>query len=169
MKVEKNKVVTLNYQVNDDNTGVLLESSFHSAPLSFIFGVNHIVNGMEKGIEGMVMGQTKEFTVPSSQAYGSYDDNSIKEFPMEQFEGIELKKGMTLMSIDDNNQKVYVKVADFDSETVKIDYNHPLSGKDLKFTVEIIDVREAYEEELESGMIYQESSSCGCGSSCGCH
>ena len=169
MKVEKNKVVTLNYQVSDNNTGVLLESTFHSSPLSLIYGVNHLVNGMEQGVEGMSVGQTREFVVAASQAYGNYDENSIKEFPMEQFEGIELKKGMTLMSIDDNNQKVYVKVAGFDDKFVKIDYNHPLSGKDLKFTVEVIEIRDAMEDELAAGMIYQESHGCGCGSGCGCH
>ena len=169
MKIENNKVVTIYYQAFDNKTGVMLESNFNSDPLEFIYGKSHVIAGIESGIEGMGMGETREFVVESSNAYGDYKEESVKEFPIEQFEDLELKNGMTLMSIDDNNKKVYVKVAGFDDKKVMIDYNHPLSGKDLRFKVELINIREAIEEELESGVVYSEDNGCGCGSGCGCH
>lgn len=169
MKIENNKVVTMYYQAFDNKTGVLLESNFNADPLEFIFGKSHVVGGIEHGIEGLKIGETRDFVVESANAYGDYKAESIKEFSIDQFEGMELRNGMTLMSIDDNNKKVYVKVAGFDDKTVKVDYNHPLSGKDLKFKVEIIDVREATEEEIESGVVYSEDHGCGCNTGCGCH
>lgn len=170
MKVENDKVVTLQYKAMDNGSGEVLESNFDSRPLEFIYGKNNIITGLKEGIDGMSVGEMREFVVPSDKAYGSYNENNIKEYPIDEFEGIELRKGMTLMSIDDNNKKVYVKVSGFDDEKVKIDFNHPLSGKDLKFNVEVIDIREASEHELESGHVHREKQGgCGCGNGCGCH
>lgn len=169
MQVENNKVASIYYQAYDNNTGALLESNFNSDPLDMIHGMKHVIPGIENGILGMKVGEMREFVLKTAEAYGEYKEESIKEFPASQFEGIDLRDGMTLVSIDDNNKKVYVKVAGFDDETVKVDYNHPLSGKDLKIKVELVDLRDAMPEEIESGVVYRENDGCGCGSGCGCH
>jgi len=169
MKVENNKVVTLSYSAFDNKTGVLLESNNNAEPLKFIIGKEHVVPGLEKEIIGLKEGDKKQFVVETNDAYGEVNADAVKEYPIEQFKGIELKKGMTLVNQDHNGKQIYVKVAGFDNSNVTIDYNHPLSGKDLKFDVNILEIREATNEELDYGQVINEGDSCGCGTGCGCH
>lgn len=167
MEIDNNKVAAIYYQAFDVETGELLDSNYTTEPMEFIVGKGHLVHGLEQGVSGMSVGENKEIVVMSSDAYGAYKEELVKEMPADHFEGIELQTGMTLVSINDDNKREYVKVAGFDEETVKIDYNHPMSGKDLRFTVEVINIREANQEELETGVVYREKHECGC-SGCGC-
>lgn len=167
MKIDNNKVVTIYYQAFDLNSGELLDSNYSTEPMEFIVGKGHIVSGLEDGVSEMAIGESKEIIVNSANAYGEYRDDLVREMPIDHFEGIELQNGMTLVSINDENKREYVKVAGFDEETVKIDYNHPMSGRDIRFAVEVIDIREAMKEELETGVVYREKHNCGC-SGCGC-
>lgn len=169
MKVENNKVVTISYSAFDNKTGVLLETNNNSNPLQFIIGKEHVVPGLEKEIIGLAQGENKEFVVNAAEAYGEIKADAVKEYPIEQFKGIKLKKGMTLVNQDNNGKQIYVKVAGFDDTNVKIDYNHPLSGKDLKFDVNVLEIRDATNEELSYGQVVNEGDGCGCGSGCGCH
>jgi FKBP-type peptidyl-prolyl cis-trans isomerase SlyD len=167
MKIDNNKVATIYYQAFDLDSGELLDSNYNTEPIEFIMGKGHIVSGLEEGVSGMSVGESKEIVVQSANAYGAYRAELVKEMPIDHFEGIELQNGMTLVSINDDNKREYVKVAGFDQETVSIDYNHPMSGKDISFKVEVIDIRNATQEELETGVVYKEKHSCGC-SGCGC-
>ncbi len=169
MKVENNKVVTITYSAYDSKTGALLEKNDNSSPLQFIIGKEHVVPGLEKQIIGLKEGENKEFVVEANEAYGEIKADAVKEYPIEQFKGIKLQKGMTLVNQDHNGRQIYVKVAEFDDNNVKIDYNHPLSGKDLKFNVNVLEIREATNEEINYGQVVTEGDSCGCGSGCGCH
>lgn len=169
MKVDNNSIVTITYSAFDNNTGVLLESNTNSQPLQFMIGKEHIVPGLEKELIGMTLGDKKEFEVAAKEAYGERREDILKEFPIEQFKGIDLKKGMTLVNQDENGNQIYVKVAGFDSKSVEIDFNHPLSGKDLKFQVDILDIREASQDELEMGQVINNDQGCGCNTGCGCH
>ena len=168
MIIETNRVVKFIYQAFDNETGVLLDSNIEGKPIELIYGKNQIVPGLEKAIEGMEAGEEKTVIVKAKDAYGEKKE-ALKIYPIEQFEGIDLKPGMTLASIDSEGNQVYVKVAGFDDKSVKIDFNHPLSGKDIKFYIKILDVRDATEEEMYYGQVYVEEDTCGCGSSCGCH
>ncbi|HHH55223.1 MAG TPA: peptidylprolyl isomerase [Bacteroidetes bacterium] len=169
MIAQANKVVSLIYQAFDSKTGVLLDENINGKPLEFVSGFNQVIPGLEKAIEGMDKNDEKTVVVEAKDAYGESDENLVKEYPMEQFEGINLKLGMTLASVDAKGNQVYVKVAGFDDKNVKIDYSHPFSGKDIKFYIKVLDVRDATEEEMISGQVYNENDGCGCGSGCGCH
>jgi len=85
----------------------------------------------------------------------------------EQFEGIDLQEGMTLYGQGENGETVQVTVKSFDDENVKVDFNHPLAGKDLMFSVKVLSAREATPEEIATGVVGGEehchSGSCGCG------
>ena len=166
MILETNKVIKLIYQAYDNETGVLLDSNIEGKPLELIMGKNQLVADLEKEIKGMEKGEEK--TVIVSNAYGKVKSEAIKEYPIEQFENIDLKLGMTLASFDSEGNQVYVKVAGFDENSVKIDFNHPLSGKTIKFYVKVLDIRDATDDEIYSGEVYYEGDSCGCGSGCGC-
>lgn len=166
--IEINDVVSIKYEVRDIKNSELLDSNLQdSEALSFIIGKGQVIPGLENKLVGMKKSDKADLLISAVDAYGEYDASAEQLVPAEQFAGIDLQKGMPLYGQSEDGETIAVIVKDFTNDTVLIDYNHPLAGKDLMFSLEIVDVREASEEELMSG--YVSDDSCGCGTGCGCH
>jgi len=159
-------VYSIEYTVKNSK-GEVIDTNKGQAPLEFIGGKGQIIPGLEKVVEAMEVGEEREVFVPASEAYGEYNEEMVETLPKEQFEGIELQKGMTLYGQTPDGQTIAVTVKDFDEKSVTIDYNHPLAGEDLTFDVKLVSKREATADEALTGQIGGEHDSCGCGS-CGC-
>ncbi len=157
MKAEKNKVVTFHYTLRDKETGEVLDSSqAYGQPLTVLFGAQNIIPGLEKRMEGMEPGEKKTIEVPAAEAYGEKDPNLVQQAPREYFQGVELEKGLPLQAQTPEGQIINMVVVDFDDNTVTVDMNHPLAGKDLVFDVEVVDVRDATLEEIKHGHVHEE-------------
>jgi FKBP-type peptidyl-prolyl cis-trans isomerase SlyD len=152
MATTENQVVSMFYELKDTQ-GNLLDSNMNSAPLSFITGKNQIIPGLEREIANMKQGDTSNVAVKAIDAYGEYNADAIQVLPSEQFAGLQLEKGMTLYGQGEDGNTVQVVVKEFDDTNVTIDFNHPLAGKDLHFTVEISEIREATKDELSNGYV----------------
>jgi len=159
-------VYSIEYTVRNSK-GEVIDSNKGQAPLEFIAGKGQIIPGLEKEVENMEVGEEKTVTIPASEAYGEYNEDMVETLPKEQFEGIELQKGMTLYGQTPDGQTIAVTVKDFDEKSVTIDYNHPLAGEDLTFDVKLVSKREATADEALTGQVGGGHDSCGCGS-CGC-
>jgi FKBP-type peptidyl-prolyl cis-trans isomerase SlyD len=190
MKIAENCVVSMEYTVKDVASNEVVDSNVGKAPLTFITSKMQIIPGLEESIMGLEpMSATeapKEILVTPENAYGEFNEEACQKLPKEQFAGIELEKGMTLYGSSEDGQTIQVTVQDFDDNEVTIDYNHPLAGKTLMFAVTILEVREATNDEVITGMVggasgccgggcgdhghehKEESGSCGTGG-CGCH
>ncbi len=152
MEVSDNKVVTFHYTLKDKETGEVLDSSQqYGQPLSFLVGKGEIISGLEERMKGMKEGEKKTIEVPASEAYGTKDPNLVQKAPREYFQGVQLEKGMPLQAQTPEGQIINMVVLDFDDQTVTVDLNHPLAGKDLVFDVEIVSIREATPEEILHG------------------
>lgn len=171
MSISENQVVSIHYELKDVLSGEMLDSNLDAAPLSFIVGKGHVIPGLEEKIKELTLGSKADITVAAADAYGVYDENAIQVLPKEQFAGLELHVGMTLYGQGEHGETVQVLVKNFNDETVEIDFNHPLAGKDLLFAVSIVDVRDATADEILSGYVGGASSGggCGCGSGDSCH
>lgn len=171
MAIKENEVVAMEYQVVDANTQEVIDSNMGMDPLEFIVGKGHIIPGLESKIMELSNGDKADVMVNPAEAYGEYNSEAVDTLPKEQFAGIELVEGMTLYGTGESGQTVQVKVTSFDDTNVTIDYNHPLAGKTLMFTVTIMDVRAATEEEIASGVVGGFAAAGGCcgGGSCGSH
>jgi FKBP-type peptidyl-prolyl cis-trans isomerase SlyD len=152
MSIEINKVIAIEYSLVDANTKEHLDSNVGGQPLEFISGKGHIIQGLEDKLVTMSVGEKAEVQVEPAAAYGEYKEEAVQKLPKEQFAGIELTEGMSLYGTGENGETVQVIVKSFDDEEVVIDYNHPMAGKSLLFSVEILTERAATEEELTSGM-----------------
>ena len=106
------------------------------------------------------------FVIKKEKALGEYDESAVQTLPKEQFAGIELKIGMELFGESENGETVRVTVKEIKDDTVTVDYNHAYAGKDLLFSLNILDVRAATEDEILTGIVAG-SRSCGCGHSDG--
>ena len=160
------EVYSIEYTVKNAE-GKIIDTNKGETPLEFIAGKGQIIPGLEKEIINMKTGEEKSVIVPAAEAYGERNEEAVQTLPREQFEGIELEKGMTLYGQSPDGQTIAVTVIDFNNETVTIDYNHPLAGEDLYFDVKVLNKREATLEEALTGQIG--GYSCDCGDGCGCH
>jgi len=161
---EENSVVGIEYELTEAGGSEVLDSNKGGAPLEFIIGKGQLIPGLEKQLVGMSAGESADILVKAEEAYGLRDEEAIQELPREQFEGIELEKGMSLYGQGQNGETIQVNVVDFDDKTVKVDFNHPLAGKDLMFNVTVVSERDATEEEAATGQVGGGCSdgSCGC-------
>lgn len=169
MSISDNQVVSIHYELRNVDNGEILDSNINAAPLSFIVGKGQIIPGLEAKIKELKAGENADIKVMAVDAYGIYDDNAVQTLPKEQFAGLELQVGMTLYGQGEHGETVQVIVKSFNDETVEIDFNHPLAGKDLLFAISILEVREATADEILNGYVGGGHGGCGCGSGGSCH
>ncbi|MDY6796606.1 MAG: peptidylprolyl isomerase [Actinomycetota bacterium] len=141
MKAGPSKTVVFDYQLYNKD-GELMESSGEGNPLSFVFGGGTIIPGLEKGLEGLEPGDTREIVVEPEEAYGVRDPNLVQHVPRDRFpEGFGFEEGMSYSATTDGGDNVSFLVVNQDNENVEIDLNHPLAGETLRFEVIIRDVQ----------------------------
>ena len=172
MAIETNQVVSIQYEVRSDNE--VVDSNMGGEPLVFMFGKGQIIPGLENGLKEMGIGEKADILVKPEDAYGIYNPEALQELPKEQFAGIELQEGMTLYGQGEDGGTVQVSVKEIKDESVVIDFNHPLAGKELMFTVTLNSVRDATADEAMTGVPAENQVDDGCcgtggGSGCGCH
>jgi len=166
MAIENNKVVSIKYTLVNANSKDILDSNIDGDPLEFIVGKEQIIPGLEIELVKLDKLEKADILVNPEDAYGEINQDAIQTLPKEQFADVDLVEGMTLYGSGENGETVQVTVKSFDDESVTIDYNHPLAGQTLLFTVEIVDVRDATEEELATGIVGgMAHGGCGCGDS----
>lgn len=158
MKVAANKVVKMHYSVMDNNDNTI-DNSFGGEPLIFIVGTGYLIQGLEDALQGKEAGDTLNASIEPKDGYGERHDELMQAVPKSMFEGMEIEVGMQFRaSTDDGDQSVMI--IEIQDEEVIVDGNHPLSGITLNFDVEILEVRDATEEELAHGHVHGEG---GCG------
>lgn len=166
MAIAENSVVSIEYELTEAGGTDIIDSNKGQAPLDFITGKGHIIPGLEKELVNLEKGESADIKVDASEAYGEMNPEAVETLPREQFAGLELEKGMQLYGQGENGETVTVTVKDFDDNNVTIDYNHPLAGKNLMFSVTVVAVRDATEEEMATGQVgggHCDDGSCGCG------
>ncbi len=152
MKITKNKVVSMHYALSDSE-GTLIDSSYDDKPMSIIQGTGYLIPGLDNALIDHQTGDRFEVDVPCDQAYGQRNENFVQTVPRELLAGVEdLALGSQLRATTDDGEQTVI-VIDVQDDEITVDGNHPLSGLDLSFDVEIIEVREATAEELASGHV----------------
>jgi len=159
------KVIAIEYSLKDANTKEDLDTNVGAAPLEFISGTGQIIPGLENELVKMEVGTKSDVLVQPADGYGEINEEAIQTLPKEQFAGVELEEGMSLYGTGEDGETVQVVVKAFDDDEVTIDYNHPMAGRTLMFTVEILDIRAATEEEIQTGVVggLAAMGGCGCG------
>jgi len=170
MTIAKEKcVVGIEYEVKEVGSTEISDTNKGGQPLEFIMGKSQIIPGLEKALIGMEIDEKSDIMVKAEDAYGQINEEAVQTLPIDQFAGIDLVEGMTLYGQDDNGQSTQVVVKSFDDKEVTIDFNHPLAGKDLMFSITVASVRETTLEEMTTGVVGGASQGGSCGTGCGCH
>ncbi len=159
MKIEKNRVVRFHYTVFDLGAagaspasagGNELESSAGREPLAFLAGHGGIIPGLAAALEGRESGEKFETVVAPEQAYGARREGLTQRIPKKHFGKAKLHPGASV-GLQTREGPRMVTVQKVGMSVVDVDLNHPMAGKTLRFQVDIIDVREASEEEIKHG------------------
>ena len=152
MTVENGKVVSFHYTLTNAQGDVLDQS--HEHPMPYLHGAGNIIPGLEKELAGKKVGDKLTVNVPAAEAYGEYHEQLVNDVPREAFQGVDqIEPGMQFQANTPEGVQV-ITVKAVNGETVTVDANHPLAGQDLNFDVEIVEVREATEEESAHGHVH---------------
>jgi len=148
-EIANNKVATVHYTGTLPDSGEVFDSSEGRDPLVFLVGHKQMIPGFERELMGAKTGDKVEFTLSSEDAYGKHNPDAVQQVATEKFGEITPEVGMTLMS--DMGPFRVTAVAE---DSVTVDFNHALAGQSLTFNVEVIDIRDADQEEILHGHVH---------------
>jgi FKBP-type peptidyl-prolyl cis-trans isomerase SlyD len=133
------KKIKFDYTLTVDNE--VVETTTGKTPLEYIPGKGQLIPGLEKEMEGMKPGEAKTIVVKPEDGYGNSKADAIREFPLDKFpKDMEPKVGMVFEMQDEGGNSYPATVKEIKDKVVILDFNHPLSGKELKFDVKIVSV-----------------------------
>jgi FKBP-type peptidyl-prolyl cis-trans isomerase SlyD len=148
--IHDDSVVSFHYTLRDD-TGAITESSAGGSPAVYLHGRNNIVPGLETQLAGRKSGEKFTAIIAPEQGYGLRNENAVQRVPLKHLatRGPFVVGQMVVVNTREGGRPArVVKVGHFNAD---LDLNHPLAGKTLTFEIEIVDVRDATEEELAHG------------------
>ena len=153
MKIEKNTAVTLRFKVSDAQ-GKLIEES--KEPMVYLHGgYGNTLPKIEEALQDQEAGFQTVLALPPEDAFGLRDEELMRTIARSQFPpGV--KVGGQLEGQGKDGRKQIFNVTKIKGDTVILDGNHPLAGKALRFTVKVIDVRAASDEEIAHGHVHGE-------------
>jgi FKBP-type peptidyl-prolyl cis-trans isomerase SlyD len=163
MQISTNKVVSLKYKLSNAQNQEQIEETNETNPLVFLYGIGTMIPDFEDNLSGKVAGDTFDFKIEAANAYGNHDSQHIAMIPTNifhdedgKFDDVMFQVGSVIPMSDSDGNHLRGTIMEVTEENVKMDFNHPLAGTDLHFTGEILDVREATEDEIAHGHVHGE-------------
>ena len=137
--IEAGKKVKFDYVLTVDGNKV--DSSEKTGPLEYVHGEKKIIPGLEKQMQGLKVGDKRNFIVFPEEGYGRIDPEAFKEYPKSSLPPeIEPKVGQVLGVKDQEGNKYPVVISEVKDETIVLNFNHPLAGKTLNFDITIVEI-----------------------------
>ena len=159
MEIQDNKVVSFHYTLSEDGKDVL-EDSNEGNPMVYLHGHKGMLPGVEEAMIGKKAGEDFTVTLAPGKAYGDVQENAVQRVSIKHVinkgkKKVKYKAGMAIqLNTQEGPRDVVVVKAGL--KTLDVDTNHPFAGKTLKFVINVIDVRDASEEEVSHGHVHGE-------------
>ena len=136
------KKVALHFSISLADGQLIDSTRERPEPAEFTVGDGSLLPGFENAIFGLRAGDRRSVFIDAKRGFGDWNPDNQQVFTRVQFSGMELEEGM-IISFADKSGELPGVVKAFDDDTVTVDFNHPLSGRDLTFEVDIIRVMDA--------------------------
>ena len=137
--IEAGKTVKVHYK-GTLNDGTVFDSSEGRDPLQFEMGSDTVIAGFEAAVGAMEIDETKKVTIPSSEAYGDFNEDMVGLIPRTSLpEDITPEVGL-ILSMQSPDGEMPVRIVEMDDENLTLDANHPLAGQDLTFDLTLVEV-----------------------------
>jgi peptidylprolyl isomerase len=121
--------------------GEVFDTSVQREPLEFTVGAGQMIKGFDAAVNGMELNEKKTVTIPSAEAYGPHNPEMIQKVSRAQLpDGMNPEVGQTLMAQGQGGHPMELLVTETDAETITVDANHKLAGKDLVFEIELVEI-----------------------------
>ncbi|MEM7036356.1 MAG: peptidylprolyl isomerase, partial [Bacteroidota bacterium] len=150
------RVAIITYVLTNADTKEMIQVADEENPFAFIHGIGQVLPAFDANLEGKVKGDEYTFSLEAKDAYGEYNPQNIESLDLKIFAEAPpeyIQPGRTL-PMEYNGNTVFGTITEVTDKEVKMDFNHPLAGKNLNFTGKVIEVREATEEELAHGHVH---------------
>ncbi len=122
--------------------GTVFDTSRGRQPLEFTLGAGNVIVGFDKAVNGMRIGETKTVTIPAAEAYGPRNDEMVLTVARDELpEGLEPSIGQQLQVTQPGGGTAIVVVTDISGDSITVDGNHPMAGKDLTFELELVGIK----------------------------
>jgi FKBP-type peptidyl-prolyl cis-trans isomerase SlyD len=161
--VNKDMVVSVHYELKIDKEGELVtaDKSQPEQPLVYLHGAGMLLPEFEANLIGKTVGDAVSFKIAAENGYGVRNEQEIVNIPIESFKDNDgnidtnaIRVGNILPMMDNQGNQFQGIVCEVNSEAVIMDFNHPMAGKELNFTVSVVEVRPATKDELEHGHVH---------------
>ena len=121
--------------------GSQFDSSAGRDPLEFTVGSGQVIPGFDKAVEGMSVGEKKSINIACADAYGEHHEQMVQEVPNSALPtGMKPEVGMGLQAQSQDGQPIALTVTAVGEDSITVDANHPLAGKDLNFDIELVEI-----------------------------
>ena len=137
--IKQGAEITFNFSLALED-GHIIDSNFESSPARFLLGDGSLLPGFEEVLEGLVAGSEAQFLVPPEKAFGQHNPQNVQLIKRSLFDQDELQPGLVI-SFQNGDGELPGVVQSLTEEEVMVDFNHPLAGQSIVFTVKIIDVQ----------------------------
>jgi len=149
--IRDGKFVELTYEVTDRKTGHVL--SRVEFPLGYVHGHNEILAPfVHRELEGKPAGAVIEVPIDGNRIFGPRDESLVFTDRIENVPEEYRRVGLSILMENDRDQTRSFIVTRMDGETLTVDGNNPLCGREVVFTLEILTVRDATAEEMKAGV-----------------
>jgi len=119
--------------------GTTFDTSAEQDPLEFTLGAGDVIAGFESAVVGMAPGESRTTTIPASEAYGDYNAEMLLEVQRSTLPAnVEPRVGQQLQVRQGEGEVFSVIVTEVGNDSVTLDANHPLAGKDLTFDIQLV-------------------------------
>jgi len=138
--------VTVHYKGTLSDGSEFDNSRSRGTPLEFEVGSGQLIKGFDEAVRGMGFGEVKTFKLAPDDAYGHFNPAAVQEYPKGAFpEDYEFVIGATVEGHSPEGAPLVAKIVSSTEDTVTLDLNHPLAGKDLTFEIEVLDYTDSGE------------------------
>lgn len=148
-EIDMHSLVLMNYSIALTN-GTMIESSFDDEPVEINMGNGDVTEGMELALFGLKEGDRQTLTLTPEQGFGIRDEDNIHDMPLSDFpEDLPPEVGLSYSFESPQDGEIPGTVVSIKDDMAKIDFNHPLAGQQIIFTVDILGVQNNTQTELE--------------------
>jgi FKBP-type peptidyl-prolyl cis-trans isomerase SlyD len=157
MLIAADKVVSFHYRLSEPG-GEVVEDSHDDQPIVYLHGHGGMLAGLEEALAGKQAGDKFTVTLPPEKAYGPRGTDAVQRISVKHVvnpghKKVSYRPGMVVQLNTEQGPRE-VTVIKVGLKTLDVDTNHPMAGRTLQFEVEVVEVRNASDEELAHGHVH---------------
>lgn len=150
MQVENDNVVSIHYTLKNDQ-GDTVDSSEDLVPLVYLHGHGNIIAGLESELAGKGVGDQFKVTLSPEKAYGGHNPSLVQTLARSALQEVDEILVGKRFQIETDEGPIVVTITEVAGDQITLDGNHPLAGETLHFEIDVVEIREATQEELTHG------------------